>query len=64
MAKIFQDTLVITGIDDRILPLENSKLLADLIPKVAIKEIEDGGHKLMFQYPEEFSSEVIKFLEK
>jgi len=44
--------------------LSKTQLLADLIPKVAIKEIEDGGHKLMFQYPEEFSSEVIKFLEK
>jgi pimeloyl-ACP methyl ester carboxylesterase len=64
LSNISQDTLVITGADDRILPPKNSQLLADLIPKASLKTIDDGGHKLMFQYPKEFSSEIIKFLEK
>ena len=62
--NLSQDTLIITGTGDRVIPPQNSHLLADKIPEALLVEIKGGGHKLMFQYPVEFSSKVMQFLEK
>lgn len=63
LEDISQDTLVIAGTQDRVIPYNNSRLLTEKIPGSVLVPIEEGGHKLMFQFPEKLSSEVNKFLD-
>jgi 3-oxoadipate enol-lactonase len=63
LKRISQDTLVITGTGDRVIPPENSWVLTEKIQGASLVQIEDGGHKLMSQYPNRFNSEVKAFLE-
>jgi pimeloyl-ACP methyl ester carboxylesterase len=58
---ISHDTLVITGTGDRVIPPSNSLILEKVLNASLVK-IEDGGHKVMFQFLDRFSSDVIKFL--
>lgn len=57
-----QDTLVVVGTDDQILPSKNSLLLTQKIPGAWLAQFKEGGHALMFQYPERLSSIVNTFL--
>jgi pimeloyl-ACP methyl ester carboxylesterase len=61
--SISQNTLVITGTGDRVIPPENSLVLAEKIPNVKLVQIEEGGHKVMSQFPDRFSSDITTFLE-
>lgn len=60
--SISQPTLVIVGTDDTLTVPENSLLMTEKIPAAWLVQIKDGGHGLMFQYPEEFSNVVLTFL--
>ena len=44
--------LLITGTDDIVTPPQNSIMMADQIPAAWLVQIKNGGHGLMFQYPE------------
>lgn len=63
LKNITQPTLVIVGTDDAATPAENSIRMAELIPGSWLVQIKGGGHGLMYQYPEQFSSVVETFLE-
>lgn len=54
--------LAITGTDDLVIPPENSRILASLIPDCRLVEVEGGGHGLTYQFPEECASLVLDFL--
>jgi pimeloyl-ACP methyl ester carboxylesterase len=58
-----QDTLVVTGTNDLVLPYANSMMLIDKIPGAWLVQFKDGGHALMFQYPERLSAIVNTFLD-
>ena len=58
---ITSPTLLITGDKDQIAPAENSVRIAEGIPSSKIIQIKEGGHGVMYQYPEEFSRYVIEF---
>jgi pimeloyl-ACP methyl ester carboxylesterase len=60
--QISQDTLVVTGTDDLVLPSANSLMMAENIPGAWLTQFKDGGHALMFQYPEKLSAIVNTFL--
>jgi len=61
LGEINNPTLVIAGVDDVLVPPENARYLASKVPNAQLVLSEDGGHGLMFQYPEKFSEKVIGF---
>jgi pimeloyl-ACP methyl ester carboxylesterase len=63
LKNITQPTLVIVGTDDAATPAANSVRMAELIPGSWLVQIKGGGHGMMYQYPEQFSSVVETFLE-
>jgi pimeloyl-ACP methyl ester carboxylesterase len=63
LQNITQPTLVIVGTDDAATPAPNNLRMAELIPGAWYAQINGGGHGLMYQYPEQFSSIVKTFLE-
>lgn len=52
LSRIKAPVLLITGTDDVITPAENSIMMVGQIPAAWLVQIKDGGHGLMFQYPE------------
>ena len=62
LANIENPTLVIVGTDDVFAVPINSVLITERIPGAKLIQTEDGGHGLMFQYPETFSRNVHDFL--
>lgn len=55
--------LVITGTEDRVIPPENSRILASRIPGARLAEIPGAGHGMQYQCPQEFADTVIEFLQ-
>jgi pimeloyl-ACP methyl ester carboxylesterase len=55
-------TLVLSGTDDVVIPAKNSVILAGLIPGAWLVQFRNGGHGLMYQFPDEFSALVLLFL--
>ncbi|HET9806440.1 MAG TPA: alpha/beta hydrolase [Nitrososphaeraceae archaeon] len=64
LKEISQDTLVVTGTNDLLLPSANSMILTEKIPGAWLAQFKDGGHGLMSQYPERLSAIVNTFLDK
>jgi pimeloyl-ACP methyl ester carboxylesterase len=64
LAQLNKKTLVITGTEDVLVPPENSTMLAKKIPGAKLIKIKGGGHGLMYQEPDKFSSSVMEFLEE
>jgi pimeloyl-ACP methyl ester carboxylesterase len=63
LKEISQDTLVVTGNNDLILPSANSMILIEKIPGAWLAQFKDGGHALMYQYPEKLSEVINTFLD-
>jgi len=61
VAKIKTPTLVMTGKDDRLIPPENSRLIAARIPGAILAELP-GGHLFMCEHPSDFNRAVIEFV--
>jgi pimeloyl-ACP methyl ester carboxylesterase len=61
LQEVRTPTLVITGAEDRLIPPENSRLIAERIPG-AIFNTLPGGHLFMVEYPDAFNRAVIEFL--
>jgi pimeloyl-ACP methyl ester carboxylesterase len=54
---------VVVGSDDSMMRPANSLTIAERIPGAWLVQIQDGGHGLMYQYPEKLSEAVSTFLE-
>ena len=63
LKDISQDTLVIVGTNDLLLSSVNSIILTEKIPGAWLAQFKDGGHGVMFQYPERLSTLVNTFLD-
>jgi len=63
LSNTTQPTLLITGANDVNTPWQNSLILVELIPGAWLVQLENGGHGVMYQYPEKFSRIVLTFLE-
>lgn len=59
---ISQPVLVANGNEDAMIPTYQSYALAQAIPNARLMIYPDSGHAFMFQYPEAFGDEVIRFL--
>jgi len=53
---------VIFGKEDRVVPFENSVLLAEKFEKSSVLKFDDAGHGLIFQYPQKIAEDVLSFL--
>jgi len=63
LAKLAKPTLVITGTDDNMYqPHVNSLKIVEKIPRAWLVQIEDAGHAVMDQYPEEIAKILNTFL--
>jgi pimeloyl-ACP methyl ester carboxylesterase len=62
LKNITQPTLVIVGTDDALNPPANPLLITEQIPGAWLVQMKGGGHGLMYQYPEKFSSILLTFL--
>ena len=54
LSQINMPVLLIAGTDDIIAPPQNSVMMAGKLPSSWLVQIKDGGHGLMFQYPDKF----------
>jgi pimeloyl-ACP methyl ester carboxylesterase len=55
--------LVIAGNEDLTSPPANSIMIAQKIPGAWLVQIKGGGHGVMFQYPQQFTSILETFLQ-
>ena len=54
--------MLLAGMQDRIVPPQNSRLMAQRIPGAVLVEFQDAGHGLMYQHPDKVSALVEAFL--
>jgi pimeloyl-ACP methyl ester carboxylesterase len=64
LSEISQDTLIIVGTSDKIIPSINSEIFKDKIKGAKVETFVGGGHALMFQFPERLSEVINTFLDK
>ena len=55
-------TLIITGTEDKIVPAENSRILAERIPGARLVELEGAGHGFLAEKAAEANAAVMDFL--
>ncbi len=64
LPQIKVPTLVISGAADRLLPVENSRLLASRIPNTELVILENMGHGFFIEAAEEASKTILDFLRR
>lgn len=64
LGEIKNETLVLTGDKDSVVPMENSLNLAEKIPNAKLEIIENGSHMFFIENADEFNLAVRKFLKK
>jgi 3-oxoadipate enol-lactonase len=64
LPEIKLPTLVIAGDNDRLIPVENSRILASRIPKAELVIIKGAGHEFFIEDAEEANKIVLGFLER
>jgi pimeloyl-ACP methyl ester carboxylesterase len=62
LPKIKLPTLVIAGDKDRLIPVENSRILASRIPEAELVVIKGAGHEFFIEDAEETNKIVLGFL--
>jgi pimeloyl-ACP methyl ester carboxylesterase len=62
LGEIRSPALIVTGMDDVVIPPGNSRILHAQIPGAELVEIPGAGHGLMYQEPDRFSEYVLDFL--
>lgn len=63
LLNITTPTLVLTGDKDIAIPSENSKFLAESIPKAKLEEIKGAAHAFCYSHPNETANFVLDFLQ-
>lgn len=62
VGRIRASTLVIHGVDDPLIPIENGEMLHELIPDSRFVAVPECGHMLNWEKPEEVAQAVDDFL--
>ena len=57
------ETLIVTGDADLLVPGENSKLLADRIPRSRLETFPGCGHGLIVQAADQLNATLLDFLD-
>ncbi|WP_394841096.1 alpha/beta hydrolase [Pendulispora brunnea] len=63
LAKLDRPTLIITGAEDRLIPPENSRKLARLIPGAKLVELGGTGHCFPLEQPDATVAELTRFFD-
>ncbi|HYN63887.1 MAG TPA: alpha/beta fold hydrolase [Candidatus Limnocylindrales bacterium] len=61
-AALGMPTLLVWGDDDRLVPVEVGRRLAQLVPNARLVTIAMAGHQAMWEAPEAFNAAVLSFL--
>lgn len=64
IAAIRCPTLVLHGTDDRVISVENARMLAERIPGAELRLLEGAGHVYHSERPEEADRAVLEFLDR
>ncbi len=64
LSKMPVPTLVITGSEDILVPPENSRIMAETIPLVELRELPETGHALHVEQTEAFNQAVLDFFQR
>jgi pimeloyl-ACP methyl ester carboxylesterase len=62
IAKLRMPVLILNGKADIIIPPVNSVILAHTIPKAILLRWQEGGHAMIYQFPEEIGNAINNFL--
>ena len=62
VAGIKAPTLVLSGDADAIVPVQNSRNLAQQIPGAQLRLVEGGSHLFFIEQPDEFNRNLVEFL--
>lgn len=62
LAKTTTPKLLIWGSEDRTIPIENAKILTDLMPDIQFEIIDGAGHVPSREVPEKFNSILLNWL--
>ncbi len=62
LSNIKAKTLVVSGDEDHIIPLENSHFLSKQIPNCLLIVYNEVGHLILIEEPEKFANDICKFL--
>ena len=63
LASILQPTLVVNGIHDEMIPIQNSYWLVENLPNAVLLAYPDSGHGSLFQFSESFTRQAAAFLD-
>jgi pimeloyl-ACP methyl ester carboxylesterase len=64
LPQILCPTLVISGSDDKVMPAENSRILAERIPSAELVILPKAGHGYLVECAEESNAIVLDFLRR
>jgi pimeloyl-ACP methyl ester carboxylesterase len=62
LSSISAPTLIVHGAVDRVVPVENARLLAERIPHARLVIFDGGGHAFNIELADEFNRLVAEFL--
>jgi pimeloyl-ACP methyl ester carboxylesterase len=62
LSELRTPTLVANGIADKMVPSEHAFAIARNAPNAKLILYPDAGHAFLFQYAQDFSAEIVKFL--
>jgi poly(3-hydroxyoctanoate) depolymerase len=62
LPEISQETLVVCGDDDPLVPVVNARMLAQRIPHATLEVVERAGHLLLWDEPERIAPQIGHFV--
>jgi pimeloyl-ACP methyl ester carboxylesterase len=63
LRRITQPCLVVNGVFDLMIPVRNSYMLAEHLPRAMLLAYPDAGHGSLFQFHESFVRQAVQFLD-
>lgn len=64
LSRISVPAVVVAGLADQLLPLDKLQIMAQMLPKGWLVEIQDAGHMLMLEEPEQVAGAIRQVIEK
>jgi len=64
LRKLCQETLILHGDDDPVVPVSNARLVSWLMPNASLEIIPNGGHLFLYTRPEVIGRQITEFLKK
>ena len=62
LRSLRQETLLMHGSDDPVIPYANARLMRGLLPNARLERVENGGHLYLYTRPQESARQISEFL--